>query len=435
MWGSSSRRILPTSTPFDVPCDEGFIGVRHDHGTLLAVLALSVPRPGPQRVAEPWRDRGTPGLSWTTLTRWYHRPEAAATELTVMTHGRSTGDDGAAARAYRSLLGPLSIAGERTVHVVVRYAALAHPELVARYGSGRSAALRACLAATHKIAILLREDGLTVSGLTAAELTDMSEYLPPVSSTIGTYTVCPDDPLDLPAALESVWHYSPSACTALIWQPSDDGPRWRAMAGIDGGLDVHLRGDLPPHWRTASGDGGSGRPPRPAGTVTALTGTVIPVAGAGIVVGADNDNRPVTLPLTGPQVPLAGVSGHLDVVQRLVVRLAALGVSSAVFTDRPEQWDHLIGAVRDRRLVHPAADGAAEVLIDDRPDGHLGPLAGHTVIAVRRPDDTDGSHPSVPGFHQDPSDPAAAVVTGCGPPLRVRLVTTPAEDALLGVTG
>ena len=80
------------------------------------------------------------------------------------------------------------------------------------------------------------------------------------------------------------------------------------------------------------------------------------------------------------------------------------------------------------RLVHPPPAGAADVLIDDRPDGHLGPLSGHTVIRVR--EDTR-SVPGIPSLYQDPDDPANATIGGTGTPLQVRLVSTSAENALL----
>ena len=435
-----NRRTLPAATPFDVPCDTGYLGVQHSHGTLLTALALQVSAPGPQPLGEPWRPGGypgplrIPGLRWDTLAAWSAHPEAVATELSVLTRGQCTGDDGPAARAYRTLLGPLSVAGERRVHLVIRFASLAHPELVARYGSGRSAALRAALAATRKVTALLRGDGLTVTGLTAAELTDLADELSPDQATAGHYIVAPDDPAQLPESLESAWHYGASAGPTLIWATSPEGPVIRAMADVGGSLNGQLCGDLPAgwrRWRAAGRTGGAAitEPTLPSGSArSALAGAVIPVAGAGIVLGADSTGRPVTMRLAGPDVPVADVAGDVAIAQRLVVRLAALGRSCAVFTHRPEPWEDLMDRVGDRRLVHPAAAGAADVLIDDRPDGHLGPLSGHTVIRVR--EDTR-SVPGIPSLYQDPDDPANATIGGTGTPLQVRLVSTSAENALL----
>ncbi|MFZ2510710.1 MAG: type VII secretion protein EccE [Gordonia sp. (in: high G+C Gram-positive bacteria)] len=445
MRGLANRRVRPKPTPFDVPYDDNVIGVRHDDGTLLTVLAVHGSTPGPRPLAEPWRPAAgsklsvAGGLPWDTLTAWSRRPEALATEISVLTHGRSTGDDGPAARAYRSLLGPLSVAGERAVHLVVRFAPLAHPEWVARYGTGRSAALRAVLAATRTMTALLRADGLTVTGRTAAELTALTGKIPPVASAVIHsavsqsavihYSVHPDDPAHLPTALESVWQHGAAASTALVWRTGPAGPVIRASACIDRSLDGQLRDDLPPGWRPRPSDAANAdRATLPRSTATALAGTVIPVTGAGIVVGADPTGRPVTVRLAGPDVAIAEVTGGLPTAQRVVVRLAALGISSAIFTDRPERWDGVLHGVRDRHLVHPAASGAADVLIDDRPDGQLGPLARHTVIRVR-----EQGHPvpGIPGLYPDPEDPANILISGARTPLRVRLVSTPAEDALL----
>ncbi|WP_344782412.1 type VII secretion protein EccE [Gordonia caeni] len=437
-----AHRTRPASAPFDVPYGDGYLGVRHDAGTLLTVLALGPGPSGPVRLDRPW-PQTVPGagLSWNLLSQWMSGADAAATELTVLTHGSSGRGAGPAWSAYRTLIGPLSVAAHRSVHLAIRFAPLAHPGLVARYGDGTAAALRACLSGTRRLADRLAGDGLTAAPLSAAELTRLTDQLTAGTERSAAYAVDPADPAGLPAALEAAWRAGAAATTALRWRSGAAGPELTALARID-----QPAAPAPAGWVALTGeDRGaptaalgaaaplvSGPGPLPAGTLAALEPAVLPTGGAGVIVGADAAGCPVGLRLTGAEIPLAEISGDLLLAQRLVVRLVALGTSAAVFTDRPEHWTGLIDAVADRRLLHPAADGAAEVLIDDRPGGRLGPLDGHTVLRLR-PADEDG--PPAPGgirVRQDREEPGSAVLTGAGREVRVRLVATGAEDALVG---
>ena len=126
-------------------------------------------------------------------------------------------------------------------------------------------------------------------------------------------------------------------------------------------------------------------------------------------------------------MPRASVRGDHDLVSRLVVRLAATGISSAVFTDRPDVWTPLLHSVADRALLHPAAEGPAQVLIDDRPE-RLDPVSGHTVLRVCRDGDVVGAEPAVVA-----DGPGRLIVSGGGCSVAVRSIATPAESALVRV--
>lgn len=424
----------PGSAPFDVPCPEGFLGVQYLDGTLVTVLAVRPAPPTPHRLAAPWSaGDGLPGIAGKTLRQWMTRPEGAATVITVVTDGHSGPRHGPAAAAYRALTGPLSIAGSRRVHVVLGFAPLDHPELVAGYGSGTAAALRACRSITRRLGALLAADGVATTALTAAELTDFTTARHACGPA---FTVLPSTPTGLPEALESVWRIAGAGTTAVQWRVRADGPVARARIRLPAGAADPVVG-ASHGWRPLPAD----RSPLPGATwpeaaldrsvVDALAETVLPCDGAGPLVGADRHGRPVTLRLAGPDVPLAEISGDLTVAQRLVARLVAVGGGAAVFTDRPRRWAGLIDAVADPRLLHPASDGPAPLLIDDRPDHRLGPLAGCTVLRVAEPGRPETAAPEVPAWRADADDPDRATVTGGGRSLRIRPVSTPAEDALV----
>lgn len=416
-----ATRNRPHSAPFDLPCGDGFLGVHHRAGVLVTALSVHAGAPGPERLENPWsgRDR-TPGIAWNSLRQWMTRPDGAATSVTVLTEGRSGLHDGPTAAAYRTLTGPLSVAAERRVHVLLEFAPLDHPGLVAAYGTGTAAALRACRSLTGRLAALLSADGPVATGVTAAELTGLSTRLheegPPTA-------VLTDDPHALPAAMESVWRTAGAATTALRWSVESGAPVVRAHLGS--GAAAASRPSTPGTARVDR--------PLPGATVPALGGAVLPVAGAGVIVGADHRGRPVTLRLAGSDVPLAEAACDLEAVHRLVARLTAVGIGAAVFTDRPRQWAGLIDAVADPRLLHPAADGPAPLLIDDRPGHRLGPLAGSTVLRVTGPGRPELADTGAPVWLAEADDTDRARVTGNGRHLRIRSVTTPAEDALVRV--
>lgn len=343
--------------PFDVPCPGpeipgGFVGVRHADGALTSELAL-IPGPAaPHRLDEPAPGAGAL-LRIESLTGWLARPEAAAVQAMVRLHPGTAPGRGAAAAAYRALLGPLSPVPDRRVHLQIVCRPLAHPALIARYGAGPAAALRYSVSAVRRLAALLRADGIGVRALRAAELST--------------------------------------------------GPPGRVVATIP-----------------AAG-------PIPAGPIPAEP---VPLSGSGPVLGADERGRPAVLSLAGPGIAEAAVVGDDAVVRRVVARLAGIGLGAAVFTDRPRFWAGLIDAVADPALLHPAAAGPAPVLIDDLPDRPLGRLDGRTVLTIgeRGP----GAAAGIPMLRQDTRDPRRAVLSGGGRVLAVRLVGTPAEDALIG---
>ena len=65
-----AHRPRQVSAPFDVPYGDGYLGVRHDAGTLLTVLALDPGPAGPVCLDRPWAQTapGT-GLPWDLLAQ------------------------------------------------------------------------------------------------------------------------------------------------------------------------------------------------------------------------------------------------------------------------------------------------------------------------------------------------------------------------------
>ncbi|MFT4088336.1 MAG: type VII secretion protein EccE [Gordonia sp. (in: high G+C Gram-positive bacteria)] len=456
-------RRISESAPFDVPCDDGVLGVRADGGTLVTVLGVRPGPPVPVRATPGW-DRSGPhapadhALPLNCLAQWIIRPEADATTITVLTHGTSCWGDGRPARAYRSLLGPLSVAAHRAVYVVVRFEPMRCPSAVARHGAGPAAALAACLSANRRILALMRGHGVPATPLTAAQITDvagrLTEGVEPSSATAEPdllrtgRVVCTTSAIDAPNAarteelLESAWLPDAlSATWALTLHPRPGGTRVSAL------VRGNAFADTPPPQRpgltTLTGlqrDAAAATlpvafpagftPPMlvPAAARDLLAHGRLPIAGAGQLIGADADGVPVTLPMAGPQVPRSAVSGDFEFVAQTVTRLVALGVSASIDTGRPERWASLIDAVGDPAALTFSGVGA-QVVVDDRAGRWEEANGPGTVLRVCEdsPDDESDDRPTL---RQDPHDPAYATARAGGRTIRVRLVSTPAETAL-----
>ncbi|MFT3714549.1 MAG: type VII secretion protein EccE [Gordonia sp. (in: high G+C Gram-positive bacteria)] len=322
----SSRGDAPA--PFDVPCDDGVVGVLADDRSLTTVLAFT---PGPARPGV------TDLLPTDVVHRWRSGPDADAVDVRVFTQEAAIGG-GPAGAAYRGLLGPLPLVAHRTVHLTIRFDA--RSAVAARYGTGGAGALRACRSVTRRLIAALGAAGVAARALPAAGITAAAAAIDPAEPTV--YASRADEP--------------------------------------------------------------------------------VPLTGDGILVGAADDGSPVAMRLAG--LPRCVVDGGTELAARLAVRLVATGSSCAVFTDRPQCWRPVVDAVGDRSLLHPAADGPADVLIDDRAGHRLGAVPGRTVLEIGA--GTQSSEPVI----REGSD-GRLTVSGGGRRLTVAPVTTTAESALV----
>ncbi|GAA4676394.1 hypothetical protein GCM10023197_35210 [Gordonia humi] len=151
--------------PFDVPDGGGFVGMRRDRTGLTVVLSAAPPPPCPVVLPDGPRTR----LPLTELARCFDYDDARPTRIDIVTRTLVTWGDSRAARAYRTLLGPLAPASHRSTALVVHVDPDRCPDAVAIRGGGSVGALRTALWCVRRV-IAAAAPHTRLRPLTAAEL-------------------------------------------------------------------------------------------------------------------------------------------------------------------------------------------------------------------------------------------------------------------------
>ncbi|MGO3327903.1 type VII secretion protein EccE [Gordonia sp. (in: high G+C Gram-positive bacteria)] len=153
--------------PFDVPNGVGFLGVVVDEPRLVSVLSVAPGPPAPVLLP----DGPRPLLPVDAIARCFDYVDARPTRIDVVTRTLASWGDGPAARAYRSLLGPLDPASHRSVALVVHIDPELCGDAVALRGGGAAGTLRTALWCVRRViaaaAPYARLQPLTAAALSA----------------------------------------------------------------------------------------------------------------------------------------------------------------------------------------------------------------------------------------------------------------------------
>ena len=376
------------------------IGARWVDDTLVTVVRVA---PG-----TPHLTRLTPGESQASDPADQLIPLAALAEcinpfdiplssIDVVSHGVRTWGTGPIPQSYHRTLGPLPATAHRSVLVILRLNPLDCPDAVARRGGGAVGALRTATITTRRVAQRLAENGLSVSVLSAAEITSVTSQLVEgvnLDDAEEKWESVTCGPLRMRSAAVNAEALTPSALTALlseIWVSSvlsatvalrlrHDDVGTLVVSGI-----VRVN-ELPSGGRTLASwpEGLTAMAGRQFDAVTAgvpllfptridrelpavygadaaelLDCLSLPAGGCGQLVGADHYGRAVAVPLLGQDVRSVAIAAGMHLVAQVILRAIAIGASVTVHTVRPRQWQHLIATVGDTRLLpvgrpHPA---------------------------------------------------------------------------------
>lgn len=460
----SRRAIAPPSAPFEVPCDGGLTGLTRDGEGLIGVLAVAAPPAAPvvAGVAAVPDAALLPAVSAALSAR-----DAAPQSIDVVSHTMSRWPDGPAGHAYRGLLGGLSIAAHRSVHLVVRVRPSDFPDAVRLRGGPGAGSVRTTLWCLRRLQAHLAEAGVRSRPLAAAEIIDLAASLTegvPVSAAdlgptglrhngfpltvyrwTGTTAQALSALLAMPTAVDSV-----STTLTVRLAATADGPRLSATVRDNGGPvrdraadhGIELITDRPrsaaalglpvPAPPEPAGRGASITAPQrltPAQTAAVVAATTVPLAGDGQLVGAADSGAPVTLRMAGPGVPLSHVVGDDLLARQTVVRLAALGVTVAVASDRPRYWEQL-GATIGGGLIRVAGtDPTARAVFDETRGGGRQAPPGSTLIRRHSTADADPDD-GAPTIRAQ-QVPGLVEAAGGGIRVPVRVVSTAAERSLV----
>ena len=139
--------VGPRREPFDVPDGDGFVGVGLDGTRLVSVLSVIPPPPAPVLLPDGPRAR----LPVDAIARCFAYTDARPARIDVVTRTLASWGDGPAARAYRTVLGPLHPASHRTVALVIRIDPAQCQAAVALRGGGAVGALRTALWCVRRV--------------------------------------------------------------------------------------------------------------------------------------------------------------------------------------------------------------------------------------------------------------------------------------------
>lgn len=421
--------------PFDVPLpDGGSYGMRWDGSKLITMVRIDG-QPSSVTLLNPSGFSSGEMVPLPEIARCLDQFDIGIDSIDVISKGSRTSDAGPVARLYEQILGPLPAVAHRTVWVVLRFDPLSNTDAVDRRGGGSTGTLRSAIIATRRVTNRLAARDLSVSVLSAAEMTAAVGHL--------THNATLDELVETPHSVEhdgihySTYQMTPEALgprgLAEVWASSslattvtlrlDRAPTRMVRASAETATlsvtamvrfdtrhrpaEVNIPGlvAVPRKQRQLflhSLPIGTQGPPPPLesyfGTAGSLTALFTPIAGCGQLVGADASGQGVALPLVGHHVRRVEITGSLLVAKQVILRAIALGAAVVVHTNRHEEWRPMVAHVDAPQSLTLASWSAgsqqasvyraATVFVYDgiAPSGHH----SDATVMVLRPE-TDGS--------------------------------------------
>lgn len=466
--------------PFDVPVpDGGSYGMRWDGARLITMLRIDA-QPQTVTLLSPSGLNTGEMVPLPEIARCLHQFDIDLDSIDVMSTGSRTSDAGPVASVYEQILGPLPAVAHRTAWVVLRLDPLANAPAVNRRGGGSTGTLRSAIVATRRVANRLAARDLTVSVLSAAEITaavnqlthgaDLTRLGETASSVeydgihFASYRMAPEA-LN-PRGLAEVWA-TPSLATTLTLRlrrasgtPTDRNAGSSATISVSAVVRFDARGELPritvPGLLPMAGKHRSAlldRLPISAqgpglpiesylGTPDSLARLFTPVIGCGQVIGADSSGQGVALPLVGHHVRRVEIIGELLIAKQVILRAIALGSTVVVHTNRHDSWRSMVDRVGSPQALSLASWSAASQQASSYRsatvfvyDG-IPPSTHHSdaTVVLLRPDGSrrDENFAGDITLTEDPTTPNLVTVRTATATTTVHMVATPAEMSFMG---
>ncbi|MEV6431524.1 type VII secretion protein EccE [Nocardia sp. NPDC051463] len=381
--GFRHRAAGAHNAPFDVPVpDGGSYGMRWDGARLITMLRIDA-QPQNVTLLSPSGLNTGDMVPLPEVARCLNQFDIDLASIDVISTGSRTSDAGQVARLYEQILGPLPAVAHRTAWVVLRFDPLSNAPAINRRGGGSTGTLRSAIVATRRVANRLAARDLTVSVLSAAEITaavhqltrnaDLTQ-LNETSHSVehngihsATYRMAPE--ALGPRGLAEVWATPSLATTVTLRLRRAAGTPTHHSAHGPATLSVSatVRFDARDHAPKMSVPGlvaltGKHRralldhlpistqgPDLPIesylGTPDSLADLFTPITGCGQVIGADFSGQGVALPLVGQYIRRVEIVGALLIAKQVILRAIALGATVVVHTNRHEAWRSMVTRV------------------------------------------------------------------------------------------
>lgn len=471
--GLRHRSTGDNHAPFDVPVPGGgSYGMRWDGERLITMLRIDA-APHTVTLLSPSGLNTGDMVPLPEIARCLDQFDIELASIDVISTGARTSDAGPVARIYEQILGPLPAVAHRTAWVVLRLDPLANAPAVDRRGGGSTGTLRSAIVATQRVANRLAAHDLTVSVLSAAEITaavhqlthnaDLTQLTETPHGVeyngihFVTYRMTPE--ALGPRGLAEVWA-TPSLSTTVTLRlrratgaPAHQPRTGPATISVSASVRFDARDEPPrisvPGLLPISGrqrralldqlpisSRGPGLPSEDyLGTPDSLSDLLTPVIGCGQVIGADSSGQGVALPLVGQYVRRVEIVGELLIAKQVILRAIALGATVVVHTNRHEAWRSMVDRVGAPHALSLASWSAGSqqassyrsatvVLFDGIP-----PTMHHsdaTVMVLRATRGDDTFNPDVV-LVEDPQTASLVTVHTADDTTTVHMVATPDE--------
>ncbi|MGW6724425.1 type VII secretion protein EccE [Nocardia sp. NPDC055029] len=485
------RRVRPGpghlgAEPFDVPLPEGgSYSVRADGDLLVTMLRIDPP-PDSATLLRRGALSTEQVLPLAEIAKCLDQFDIALSSIDIISTGARTAGTGTLAALYNQIIGPLPAIAHRTVWLVLRMDPLANTDAVANRGGGAEGALRTAIIATRRVANRLAAHDISASVLTATEMNSAVRLL--------TRNIALDEFTETPTGLAhdgihltsyeigpelvgtqgfaDIWATPSMSTTVTVrLRPGAHRPATAGVGPESITVGALVRFDTvsapaePPVAGLRPMPGRQFRAlldtlPVPSssrdttsdyrGALGALDGIVVPTAGCGQLIGADDHGQGLAVPLIGDGTRHLEVIGRLGLAQQVILRALALGARAVVHTTRPDAWQAMVGNVDAPHLLSlaPRSAGATQHLPPTAPptdalfpattvvvfDG-LPPAAltgGATVVHVRSPHEPGDAPTADVVLIQDQDRPTLITVRTASDTWTVNMVTTPDEMRYIG---
>lgn len=389
-----ARRAARLGEPLpvrDIEVPAGVCGIAEDGNVLIAMIQLAPNLDLPTVIAEQtiYTEDTVSVESLLPMLDHY----GIDIDIDIVTTGQRVRAAGSYSMLYDQLIGSHPVVGNRLTWLVLRLDQERNLKMLARRGPCAVVAPKTLATAAHRIAGRLRERGMAAHPLPAtavvdatrllhvgAELSELTEQWNCLKASVpGRFvTSFGIDWSELDGSgLDDCWTWNSGRTTLVVSLSGVDGPRAAVRY-----IGPAMTEDLPDYLRRLPGRQALAlRATLPTGvSLRALTcdenaveeappevrtDLRVAIGPNGQILGAisGQPRHRLALPLFdparyNPRRRTVDVQAMLPVAQQLVLRATVVGADIEVHTNRPQRWQHLVGAVGDTRSLRLAdADG------------------------------------------------------------------------------
>ncbi|MBD8506413.1 type VII secretion protein EccE [Hoyosella sp. G463] len=427
----------PTSP--EAPTLLGHDVVLYPGGDACAALEITSAPLSPT-AASPGSHAGAAPVPLAVLADALIQYDIALSGIDIIVRGSSSAPGHPLGTAYSRILSALPVAAQRRAWIVLRLDPFAQRDAVARRGGGARGTRQALDIAARRLQRMLRAEGLGTVRCTGTSLAGLRSDLEPINRTAGiqpgalttdhllrawqpaaidsalALSLCPSEPTSNPAAGSPLFEIYGVVGHAM---PADGMPRFPRTISTVGQRPLAALALVPGSGYSAKDI--VGRDGIMHANRADLAALRVPVTGCGQLIGVDQHDRAISIPVASRTGTHVRVTGQFSLAQQVVLRSAATGAQVRIATDRPHSWQALVGlgpagqiGFADQEWREPRPSDPLLLVLDGL-DAAATPPVGTAIVAV---DDTARQDSAAEAL----GEPDVHLVQSPQAPQRLRLV-------------